>query len=268
MPSRAPAPLPAARGAILAEALEVQRHINRSAHTDVYEVADRALDGAPFVAKVLRPDLAHSAPFVNRLRGEGQLLQTVDHPSVIRFVRALANPAGNVLELIAGNNLVGHLRSRRTLRWAEVASLGVAMGSALAAVHAAGLIHCDVKPTNILVTSRRWVLVDFDLARPPGPDSGKLGTPQWSAPEQVRGGDLGPAVDSWGLGMTLYFAATGRRAFDKADGFPQCELPPRPVEDRRLGGGEIAAVIDALLAVEPERRLPVADAVKILAPLR
>ncbi len=154
-----------------------------------------------------------------------------------------------------------HLRGGQRMTWREVARLGAQLGSALLAVHATGVLHCDVKPANVLVAADRYVLIDFDLARPPGPAGAKLGTRQFSAPEQAEGGNLGAEVDARGLGMVLFRAATGKLAFASGKDYPQLEMRARRVDDVRFGGGPITAVIDRLLAQRAVERPSIAWAV-------
>jgi eukaryotic-like serine/threonine-protein kinase len=140
------------------------------------------------------------------------------------------------------------------LPWPEVARLGGQLASALCAVHESGILHGDVKPDNVLVAPARYVLIDLDLARPPGPSVGGRGTRKTMAPEQVNSGIMGPPIDAWGLGIVLFLAATGRYPFDVEDGYPQSEYLAREVGEIREGGGDVAAIIDALLAPLPDER--------------
>jgi serine/threonine protein kinase len=251
-PPAAPAPL--VTGCVVAEALRVVRHLHRSKHSDVYLVTDESRNGASFIAKVVRPDLLTHKHAVARTRAESARLCAVDHPSVLRCLRTLEEPPGSVLELIDGPSLRDHLRGGQRMTWREVARCGAQLAGALAAVHASGILHCDVKPANILVARDRYVLIDFDLARPPGPAGARLGTRQFSAPEQAEGGNLDAAVDAWGLGMVLFRAATGKLAFAGGREFPQLEVRPRRVDDIRFGGGQVTKVIDQLLARRPGDR--------------
>ena len=132
---------------------------------------------------------------------------------------------------------------------------------ALAAIHRAGIVHRDVKPSNVqLCGGGRVVLTDFGIAATAddgcGTSTGELvGSPAYMAPEQVHGDNVGPACDLFSLGATLYAAVEGRSPFGK--GCPVATLtavvtdPPAPT--RRAG--PLGVVIEGLLAKDPGRRL-------------
>ncbi len=243
-----------AAGERLAPTLIVVRHLNRSKHCDVYEVIDEKRGGGRYAAKVVRPDQRGYPAAVERILIEGVRLALAAHPSVLRCINTIDEPPGNLLEFIDGHNLNEVLHRVGRLPWREVARLGAQMASALVAVHESGLLHCDVKPANILVAGERYILIDLDLARPPGPANGGRGTRQFMAPEQAAGGTLGPEIDAWGLGITLFRAATGHHAFNDREGYPQTEFQAHPVADARPGAEPIAAIIDALLSPMPKGR--------------
>jgi serine/threonine protein kinase len=169
-----------------------------------------------------------------------------------------------IMETLAGET-VGHLLDRGGLDTDEVAWLGLQLATALRYLHRHGLLHLDVKPSNIIACAGRAVLIDLSLAREPGRYRAGLGTWCHLSPEQARGEHLTAAVDVWGLGTVLYEAATGEPAFEddatvassedtwqtgeQLDaGFPQLETraPSAP--------GPLGPVIDACLAPDPRER--------------
>src|SRR5262249_30120962 len=228
------------------------RHLHRSKHCDVYSVHDDR-KGAAFAAKVVRPDLRDDAAAVERILVEGVRLALIRHPGVLRCERTIDEPPGNLLELIDGPSLASRMRDA-PFAWLDVASLGAQLASALDAVHRSGLVHTDVKPSNVLCDGERYVLIDLDLARPPGPATGGRGTRYYMAPEQVTHGGMGPAIRARGPRAVLFRAATGRHPFDDLKGYPQTEFLAREVAEARRGGGEIAAIIDGLLQPLPQAR--------------
>ena len=132
---------------------------------------------------------------------------------------------------------------RRRLPPAQTAALGLQLLAALRAVHAAGLVHCDVKPANLLLgADGRLVLVDFGIAETidggpahPARRTGHiLGTPAYMAPELVRGEAPRPAADLWSLGATLYTVVEGRLPFAYAEAAPTLAAvlhdPPEPAD--------------------------------------
>src|SRR5204862_1788144 len=182
---------------------------------------------------------------------EGRLLRRLAHPHIVRAygVHDLPRPV-IVLETLGGETL-GHLlrRRRRRLGAAEIAFLGTHVASALVYLHAEGMLHLDVKPSNIVADGGRAKLIDLSIARPPGRMRGGRGTWCNMAPEQARGGVIGPAADVFGLGTVLYEAATGANPFDDYDPDEDPSLKYRAARVRRARRLPVAleAVIDGCL---------------------
>jgi tetratricopeptide (TPR) repeat protein len=154
------------------------------------------------------------------------------------------------------------------------ASLGP-LCEALAALHAAGCVHRDVKPTNVLVTAEgRPVLLDFGLATSGTGEStlAGAGTPEYMAPEQIMEEPLTPAADWYALGTIVFELLTGRLPFEG----PRHEIlyrktreaPPRVREIRPEAPADLAALCDGLLAREPSARLSAAEVLAVVAPGR
>jgi len=132
-----------------------------------------------------------------------------------------------------------------------------------------------VKPANIVYDGVRAVLIDFHLAKEPGPMRGGAGTRLFTAPEQVRGGHVTGAADVWGLGTVLYRAVSGRLPFHADSGHPQLTERPVPVlqrlADARFRGDldraaqdlprPLAAIVDSMLADDPGARPTAAELV-------
>jgi serine/threonine protein kinase len=131
-------------------------------------------------------------------------------------------------------------------------------------LHRQGILHLDLKPSNIIATGGLARVLDLSLARPPGPVKPGLGTLGYMSPEQARGGEVGPAADAWGIGAVLYEVATGEPAWttDDLDGatdasFAPGELvvpPPPPVRRHRRLPPTLTEAIDAALALDPSAR--------------
>ena len=197
-----------------------------------------------------------------RLRREAQLTARVDHPGTVRIFD-LAEEAGEpwiVMEALPGRTLDVALRDQGPCSVAQVTSLGLWLLEVLEATHRAGVVHRDVKPSNVqLCGGERVVLTDFGVATTrdgSGSVNGTVsGSPAYMAPEQVQGGKAEPASDLFSLGATLYAAVEGRSPFGK--GCPVATLtavvdaPPAPF--RRAG--PLGPVIEGLLAKDPGRRL-------------
>src|SRR3954468_116329 len=198
---------------VLARGYEVLEHLSRGRHLDVFEVwsEERA---CRCVIKALRPDVRGDLAAERRLRNEGRLLARLTHPHVVRAYETIEGPHGVVvvLETLGGETL-SHLIARRKTRMAaaELAWLGVHLCSAMHYLHHEGILHLDLKPSNVINEQGLAKVIDLSLARPPGRVRAGLGTAQYLPPEQARGDEVGPAADVWGVGAVLYAAATGDR---------------------------------------------------------
>ncbi len=201
----------------------IEAELGRGGMGIVYQAYDPALDRR-VALKVLRPELAHAegrARFLREARGAAQLR----HENVVR-VHAVADPPDDlpyfVMEFVSGPTLAELVRTRGKLDVREAAGFAAAVADGLAAAHAAGLIHRDVKPANVLIDSSGGVpkLADFGLVKRLD-EAGQthagaiLGTPSYLAPEQVEAkvGPISMATDVHGLGALLYELLTGRPPF-------------------------------------------------------
>jgi len=234
----------------------------------VYRAHDDVL-GRAVAIKVLHAqgELAVRERFLNEARAVG----AVAHPNIVAIYDVGTDAAAPylVMELAVGGSLRDRLQ-RGPLALDAVRTIGIQIARALAAAHAANILHRDVKPANILccgaggdATTDVWKLADFGIARLPDStltlDGQFLGSPAYAAPEALRAGLFSPASDVYGLGATLYEALAGEpphgdqdvrvivRKLDE-DVRPLPAFVPRP----------FAAAILATLARDPARR-PSAD---------
>ncbi len=186
----------------------------------------RAVDlrlGRAVAVKLLR-DPAPDPEDRARFAAEARTLAALSHPHLVTVLDA--GTEGDqpflVLELVDGPTLGQRLRTE-DLSPDEVARIGAEVAAALAHIHAAGIVHRDVKPANILLdASGSARLTDFGIARLVGDTTrftrtgATIGSPAYLAPEQVRGEPLTPAVDVYALGLVVLEAVTGGRAFPGA----------------------------------------------------
>jgi eukaryotic-like serine/threonine-protein kinase len=257
-------------GTCLAPGYRVLEPLRRGALLDVYDVwsIERR---CRCIAKVLRPEHAGRPTAQRRLLREGRLLMRLSHPHLVRAYEVMNNPQPIViLETLTGATL-SHLihQSPGRLGFADIALLGLHVCSAIQYLHAQGVLHLDLKPSNIVVEGGMAKVLDLDIARPPGSGRGE-GTRQYMAPEQVARQYLGPHADVWGIGTILFQATTGRLPFDfTGDGTcPQLDQRAEPVSRLRRGvPAELARVIDATLEPEPACRPTVDEVARSLAPL-
>jgi eukaryotic-like serine/threonine-protein kinase len=227
---------PLDRGEQIAPGYEVIEHLRRGRSLDVYDVWSGER-GSRCVVKSLRPDrLGREGP-TRRLLEEGRLLRDLTHPHIVRAYEVREEPLPLfVMETLSGETL-GHMIEVREaeLSGSELAHLGLHLVSAIRYLHSHDLLHLDLKPSNVIAEGGRAKLIDLSVARPPGPAHGGIGTLYYMAPEQVRGGELGPAADVWGIGAVLFEAATGEPAFDD----PDADELDDSDSDEQAGSGEV-----------------------------
>jgi serine/threonine protein kinase len=185
--------------------------------SDVYEALDEHT-GVSVAVKVVR---SGDPEFVQRLSHEARALESFSHPGLVRlFDTGLAgDQAYLVMEYIDGITLAELLR-HGPLSAADTAALGARLADALAYVHERGIVHRDVKPSNILrASSGATMLGDFGIAQLHDAATltitgTMLGTVSYMAPEQLEDNQVGPSADLWSLGIVLLECLTGRRAYE------------------------------------------------------
>ncbi|MBL0218709.1 MAG: serine/threonine protein kinase [Myxococcales bacterium] len=181
--------------------------------------------GERVALKVLDPQFASSPEVVERLFAEADLASRTIHPGLIEIREARRNDEGLpylVMEYLEGETL-GALAERDTLELGTIIAITAQVAAALAALHAAGVVHCDVKHDNIYVLDQtigcwpRVKVIDFGVSRlvddPPLADATIAGTPWCMAPEQWKGAPT-TASDVYALGCLLYELTTGTQPFD------------------------------------------------------
>jgi serine/threonine protein kinase len=269
----------------LAPGYEVIEHLSRTRRLDTYEVwsTERACS---CIVKALRPDRRTDERARAALFAEGRLLMALTHPHIVRGYELIEQPEPLVVMETLDGETVAHLIDRTPggLPAEDVAWLGLHLASALRHLHRHGVLHLDVKPSNVIAEAGRAKLIDLSLARAPGRYRAGLGT--WSnlSPEQARGDDVGTPADVWGLGTVLYEAATGEPAFDDDEswtddsgpsgtwhtddqleaGYPQLKGPAPTATGI---ADDLARAIEACLAFEPAARPSLDELASMLAPL-
>ena len=176
----------------------------------------------PIAIKILAPHLSHVGAARERFAREGRAAAAVVHEHVVAIYNVEADGTLPFLTMqyVPGHSLQARVDENGPLSVEEILRIGLQAASGLAAAHAHGLVHRDVKPSNILLedTVERAILTDFGLAR--AIDDASLtqtgiiaGTPHYMSPEQATGGDIGARSDLFSLGSVLYFMATGHPPF-------------------------------------------------------
>ena len=232
----------------------------------VYLAHDRKLNRR-VALKVPADALADDEAFRARFLRESRLAARLVHPNVVRIHDAGEDDRGLyiIMEYVEGETLAHELARRARLPPDEVAALGVDVSAALEVAHAAGLVHRDVKPHNIMRTEDGATkLADFGVAR--SEDSTivtvrgtVLGSAAYVAPEQARGEQVTAAADLYSLGVVLYEALTGRLPHE-GESVPELLLrrerdAPTPVRDLApLVPRELDKAITSCLARSPDER--------------
>jgi serine/threonine protein kinase len=214
-PFRAPGRLMIITDTVLESRYRIDALIDRGGMADVYRARDLRLQREVAV-KVLR-EVEHE----RRFAAEARTLANLQHPNLVRLLDAGTDngDAFLVLELLGGAT-VRELLERGPLDAARVARVGSETAAALDYIHRRGIIHRDVKPSNLMLDEHGSVrLADFGIARLLGGTAittthQAIGTMAYIAPEQLEGGDIGPAADIYSLGLVLMECLSGRRVFD------------------------------------------------------
>lgn len=198
----------------------VHRQIGKGALGEVYSGVDLS-DGVPVAIKLLRPELAFDDDLAARLAEEARAAQHVHHPNVVEVLDA-GDDEGRpwlVMELLPGWTLADELR-RGPLDSASALVLARAVLSGLSAIHAAGIVHRDIKPHNILGDpGGTWKVGDFGIAKGAWSASELtshgivLGTLAYLAPERLEGLPATAESDLWSFGVVLWESVAGRRPF-------------------------------------------------------
>jgi hypothetical protein len=258
-------------GALIAGRYRVERQIGSGGMGAVWLAEDEDLD-RPVALK-----RAHPAADERRLRQlarEARIAGGIDHPRVVALYDLVTEDAATwlVMEYVPARDLAEIIGSDGVLPQGDVVRIGRQLADALAAVHALGIVHGDVKPGNVLITEAGDVkLTDFGVSRAIWgdetiSDSGLFhGTPAYVAPEVARGAKPLPAADVFSLGATLFAAAEGVSPLGSGDN-------PLTVVWRAASGhvaaprapGPLGAALSAMLRLEPADRPDAAEVERLL----
>jgi eukaryotic-like serine/threonine-protein kinase len=209
-----------ADGQVIADRYVIERYLSEGGMGEVYEGRDRVL-GERVALKVLHPEVAADEQLVERFKREIQLARQVTHVNVCRIFDVGFHEQKTFLtmELLAGETLSHRIRRAGPFTPAEALPIALQMGAALAAAHAAGIVHRDFKSGNVMLVPQpglRAVVTDFGLAHKHGSDAldeAMVGTPAFMAPEQVTAGEITPRTDLYALGVVLFEMVTGKIPF-------------------------------------------------------
>jgi serine/threonine protein kinase/Flp pilus assembly protein TadD len=214
-------------GQVLIDRFVIVRFIAKGGMGEVYEAEDRFLQGVHVAVKTILPQIADEPALRQRFEREVLLARELSHPNLcpIYDIFRCEQPPGNFLfltmKLLPGETLAARLRGTAPTSIAEGLAILKQMAAGLAAIHAAGIIHRDIKPNNIMLdgtgSGMRVFITDFGLARTHEADpslSGKglvAGTPDYMAPELHLGRQPSRASDLFALGVVLHEVFTGQK---------------------------------------------------------
>lgn len=251
---------------------KIEERVGTGGMADVFRARDLMLERTVAI-KVLRQDLSSASTFRERFRQEARAAANLSHPSIVT-IHDFGLDSGKlflVMEYITGNDIKSILHHQGRFQIDDALPLLIQACAGLGYAHRAGLIHCDVKPHNLIVTSDSHLkITDFGIARaltsyqPDTPENVVWGSPQYFSPEQASGLTLTPATDVYSLGVVMYEMLTGRLPFEATTSAELSRLhrtaaPPLPREYNPDIPPALEAIMLKLLAKEPSARYRTAD---------
>ena len=259
---------------LVGERYALRRIIGRGGVGQVWEAEDTVLGRAAAIKEIDLPDRLtdeEREAVRSRVMREARAAARLNHPRSVTVFDVVEEDGRLwlVMELVDGETLAERVRRAGPMSPSEAAAIGLQVLGALRHAHAEGVVHRDVKPSNVLVLPDGSVkLTDFGIASLT--DDARitstgmvLGSPSYMAPEQATDAGAGPATDLWGLGATLYYAVEGVGPFDRGEPLPTMHAVVH--EDARPSAlaGPLEPAITALLAKDPGAR-PSADRARAL----
>ena len=268
----------ATAGVLVGDRYTLRTAIGHGGMGTVWRASDSLLRRDVAVKEVLLPQglaPADRDAMYQRTMREARAAAALSHPAVVQVYDVVTDGGRPwiVMELLQARSLSEIIVEDGPLAPRAVAKIGIALLGALEVAHAAGVLHRDVKPANVLICSDgRCVLTDFGVARMPTDSELTtpgmvLGSPHFISPERAIGAPFGPPSDLFSLGVTLYTAVEGKPPFDKGDPFEtmRAVVEEQPVPPVRAGA--LAELLYGLLEKDPARRWDVSRARTVLRDL-
>ncbi len=206
-------------GMFIADRYEVISKIGAGGMSDVYKAKDHVL--GRFVAiKVLKPEFSEDVGFVSKFHTEAQSAAGLEHPNIVNIYDVGSEDGLHyiVMEYIEGITLKTYIEKKGRLTFKEAVSIAIQVGRGIEAAHNKNIVHRDIKPQNIMISTEGKVKVmDFGIARAATSNtihSDVMGSVHYSSPEQARNGFIDGKSDIYSLGIVMYEMVTGRVPFD------------------------------------------------------
>ncbi len=206
-------------GMYIADRYEIIGKIGAGGMSDVYKAKDLTL--GRFVAiKVLKPEFSEDVGFVTKFRTEAQSAAALQHPNIVNIYDVGSENGLHyiVMEYVEGITLKTYIEKKGQLSFKEAVSIAIQVGRGIEAAHNNQIIHRDIKPQNIMISTEGKVKVmDFGIARAASSNtisSDVMGSVHYSSPEQARNGFVDGKSDIYSLGIVMYEMVTGRVPFD------------------------------------------------------
>jgi serine/threonine-protein kinase len=258
-------------GTTIAGRYVIERVIGEGGMATVYGATHKLVD-RPCAVKVMNAQMATDATVRERFRREAKSAQSIAHPNVIEIFDQGETADGTpyiVMELLTGKMLAEIIEKSGRLAMQRAIPVMIQVARGIARAHDLGVVHRDLKPENIFVSARPdgsdlVKILDFGIARSRGDsrltNAGELfGTPQYLAPERIVGGEAGPSVDLYALGVIFFEMTTGRLPFEANDPttFLVKHMKERPPKARSLEPRipeKLDALVTSLLEKDPKAR--------------
>ncbi|MDE7311816.1 MAG: Stk1 family PASTA domain-containing Ser/Thr kinase [Eubacterium sp.] len=206
-------------GKFVADRYEILAVVGAGGMSDVYKAKDHVL--GRFVAiKVLKQEFAEDVNFVTKFRTEAQSAAGLEHPNIVNIYDVGSEEGFHyiVMEYVEGITLKAYIEKKRQLSYKETISIAIQVGRGIEAAHNKNIVHRDIKPQNIMISTEGKVKVtDFGIARAATNNtihSDVMGSVHYSSPEQARNGFVDGKSDIYSLGIVMYEMVTGRVPFD------------------------------------------------------
>ena len=206
-------------GMFVADRYEIMGKIGAGGMSDVYKARDHIL--GRFVAiKVLKTEFSEDVNFVVKFRTEAQSAAGLEHPNIVNIYDVGSESGMHyiVMEYVEGVTLKTYIEKKGSLTYKEAVSIAIQVGRGMEAAHAKNIIHRDIKPQNILIsTEGKAKVTDFGIARAVSNNTisaDVMGSVHYASPEQARNGFVDAKSDIYSLGIVMYEMVTGRVPFD------------------------------------------------------